>query len=122
MGDAIIALIVFFSILMGIRYILDFFLKMKLINKGLVDENAKLFFGSYRRPADLSPTFSSLKWGLVLVAVSVGLFYGMHLYDRYPDEIALGLTFSAILFLSGAALILYYFIAMFVERRNKSKE
>jgi len=122
-------LIMLSGIVYIIKYFLDYLLKRKLINQNLIDsDKVKLFIEPMKSPLNLTPKLSSLtrlsslKWGLVLIALGGGMYFGVSLKDRYPDETAAALGFSAMLGFAGIALIVYYLIASIVERRNKPTE
>jgi len=82
------------------------------IEKGMVDENLKYLFEN-RNEANIP---SSLKWGIVLVAVGVAGFIGGFL----PYNLDRGITFSLMLMCGGLGLIIYYFIA--AQMAKKAKE
>ena len=73
------------------------------IEKGMVNENLKYLY--FDRFESHIPT--SLKWGIVLVAVGLAGFIG----QIFSYHISEGVTFSAMLIFGGLGLIVYYFIA-----------
>ncbi len=86
--------------------------RLALIEKGIVTEDVKyLYDSSHKR----SNPFGSLKWGLVLIFVGLGLFlaqlatikWGLD-DSTYPAMISLG---------AGLALIIFYRIA--IKQREK---
>jgi hypothetical protein len=128
-GPIFVTLIVFYAIVYIIKYFLDYLLKRKLINQNLIDsDKVKLFLEPMENPLNSTPRLSSLtrlsslKWGLVLIALGGGMYFGVTLLEKYPDETAAGLGFSAMLGFAGIALIVYYLIVSIVERRNKPTE
>ncbi len=86
--------------------------RRKLIEKGLVDENIKYLFPD--RPKDY--VSSSLKWGMVLIAMGMAVFAG----QMAPRDLVEEVTIGCMLIFGGLALVLYYIIAN--KKLNKSKE
>jgi hypothetical protein len=86
--------------------------RRKLIEKGLVDENIKYLFPD--KPKDY--VSSSLKWGMVLIAMGLAVFVG----QMAPRDLVEEVTIGCMLILGGLALVLYYIIAN--KKLNKSKE
>lgn len=100
-GETLQMGIVFFSIGFVVKLILDYSMRKRLIERGLVDKNVKYLF-SYGSPAS-----SSLKWGMVLIGVGAAIIIGRIAPYRWSDEI----TVSGIFILAGLALVIYYVIA-----------
>jgi hypothetical protein len=86
--------------------------RLKLIEKGLVDENIKYLFPD--KPKDY--VGSSLKWGMVLIAVGLAVFAG----QMVPRDLVEEVTIGCMLVFGGLALVIYYVIAS--KKLNKSKE
>jgi hypothetical protein len=107
--DTIELAIVFFAISFVIKSILDYSMKKKLIDKGLVDENVKHLF-KYSGPAN-----GSLKWGMVLVAVGGAVIIGRLAPYSWSDEA----TVSSMFILAGLALIVYYAISPKIGRGSE---
>ena len=74
-----------------------------LIAKGLVDEKVKYLF--MNKPKEY--VSSSLKWGMVLIAIGLAVFVG----QMAPKELAEEVTIGAMFVLGGLALVIYYAIA-----------
>jgi hypothetical protein len=91
----------FFTICFVVKAFLDYFMRRRLIEKGLVDKNVKHLF-KYG-----SPALSSLKWGMVLIGLGGAVIIGRLVPYRWSDEI----TISSMFILAGLALVIYYFIA-----------
>ena len=106
LNNIIMPSIVFYAIVTVIKIIVDSRLKHKLIDKGMVDETAKVVF----EPVKQFSPLSSVKWGLLLVSVGAALMMIQILPRLFSDEGAVGLLFIA----AGAALFVNYFI----ERRS----
>jgi hypothetical protein len=86
--------------------------RRKLIEKGLVDEKIKYLFPD--KPKDY--VGSSLKWGMVLIAVGLAVFAG----QMAPSDLVEEVTIGCMLVFGGLALVIYYVIAS--KKLNKSKE
>ena len=114
-------ILIFVSILLVIKYILDNRIKNKLIEKGLVDENVKYLYGNRFEGSGLS----SLKWGIVLTGIGLAPVVGL-LVPVHTKEIRQVVTVSAMFFLAGVGLIIYYFISKKLssqaEDEDKSKK
>lgn len=79
--------------------------------EGTVDEKIKYLF--LDKPKDY--VGSSLKWGMVLIAVGLGVFVG----QMAPPDLVQEITTGAMLIFGGLALVHYYIIA---SRRIKKSE
>lgn len=86
--------------------------RRQLIEKGLVDEKIKYLFPD--KPKDY--VGSSLKWGMVLIAVGLAVFAG----QMVPRDLVEEVTIGCMLVFGGLALVIYYVIAS--KKLNKSKE
>ena len=107
MSDQLTAVLIvatiFSSIVIVVRTIADNRLRHKLIEKGMVDENIR-----YLTAVSSSETApSSLKWGMVLIAVGAAVLIGQFVPYSFHEEA----TISAMFIMAGLALISYYFIA-----------
>jgi len=86
-----------------VKISLDYATKKRLIDKGLVGEEAKhLFLNGAGR---LLP--SSLKWGIVLFLVGMVILLMRLMSEDISHEVALG----GILTAAGAGLLIFYFIS-----------
>jgi|ERR1035438_8198141 preprotein translocase subunit YajC len=98
----------FFAMVFGIVY---FSIKRKerrqLIEKGLD--------ASVIEPKSNVP--SSLKWGMVLVGIGVGILLGKILaaYTTMGDEASM---FSMMCLFGGLALVIYYFMEQTIDKKN----
>lgn len=77
--------------------------RRKLIEKGLVDEKVKYLFMD--KPKEY--VSSSLKWGMVLIAIGLAVFMG----QMVPKELVEEVTIGAMFVFGGIALVIYYAIA-----------
>jgi len=98
-----------------VKVISDNRVRHQLIQKGLVDENVKQLYahgGVVRKGA-------SLKWGIFLVAIGLGLVLIRLVPDVFYDEGAFGLLFI----FGGIALFAHYFLAKkLAEREGDTRE
>jgi hypothetical protein len=80
--------------------------RMGMIEKGMKAEDIKaLFVRNFREPHPLT----SLKWGIIFVAVGLAVLLGLFLHSAYGMEG--GIYPGLIAVFGGAGLILYYLIA-----------
>ncbi|MFH1699388.1 MAG: DUF6249 domain-containing protein [Candidatus Zixiibacteriota bacterium] len=89
---------------------LEYLLKSKLINRGMVDEKVKfLNFNNYEK---YTPT--SLKWGLVFILVGLSLL----VIQVFPGYVEPEMIFGVILVAAGAGLLIYYFVAGSLRKKH----
>lgn len=79
--------------------------RMALIEKGIVNEDVKYLYSHPR----ISP-YSSLKWGLMFLFVGIAIAVAM-LWETYT-EVTEAIYFALIFIAAGAALIVFYKIAL----------
>lgn len=101
---------IFFSIVAMIKIVSDNVVRRKLIEKGMVNADAKYLFVNSMNGAP-----ASLKWGLVLIAVGAAVLIGQFAPYSISDEV----TISAMLIMAGLALIVYYFIASRLSKKSE---
>ncbi len=89
-------------------------LRNKLVDKGMVDEKVKLLLES--RP--LAQFDSSLKWGIVLIAMGLAFLFAYGIYRWVPSDIRGEITAGAVFFMAGLGMIIYYFIARGREKKE----
>jgi hypothetical protein len=107
----LIVTVIFSAAAFVIKVISDNRIRKRLIEAGQVDEKVKyLYFRSGRWAAD---PLSSIKWGMVLVAVGLALLLG----QMFPYDITEMMTIGFMFLFAGIALLVYYFI-----QKGKSKE
>jgi len=105
MHEAIIVAIIFGSAIYVIKVISDNRIRRRLIESGQLDEKIQYL---YFQPGKTDPTFfTSVKWGLVLIALGIALLLAQYLPYRFSEEMTFGLMFL----LAGIAFIIYYFMA-----------
>jgi hypothetical protein len=107
--NGLIAIVFFFTTIMliaGSAVIGRHRERMGMIEKGMKAEDIKaLFVRNFREPHPLT----SLKWGIVIVAVGLAVLLGMFLRSAYNMEG--GIFPGLIAVFGGAGLVLYYFVA-----------
>ncbi len=89
-------------------------IRAKLIEKGMVDEKIKLLF----QPRLLNDSASSLKWGLVLIAVGLAFLFAFAIQSWVPAGIRGEITAGAVFSMAGLAMIIYYAIARSQEKKE----
>lgn len=90
---------VFGGILLFTKILTDYSLRKKLINNGLVSEDAKNFLTNEQR----SGKYGSLKWGIIVVAAGAGLI-SMSYVPYNKESLAVGVLALFI----GVGLLIYY--------------
>jgi hypothetical protein len=113
MGTEIfVLLIIFGSITAVVKIISDNRIRRLLIEKGDLDENIKYLYSD--KFAYAVPT--SLKWGMVLVALGLAFLISQFLPVRHDEAMTIALLFI----FGGAALVAYYFIgSKMLENKNQ---
>lgn len=86
-----------------IKMFLDYRMRRRLIDKGLVDENIKHLFPN----ESVGQRLTALKWGLVLVGIGAAVLIGQLFPYRISDEITISLMFI----FSGVGLLVFYIVA-----------
>lgn len=113
MQDAIQMAVVFGSFVLITKYITEYALRKRLIDKGLVDEKVKYLFAD----AGITQLLSNIKWGFLLVAVGIALLWREFTNYDIEDSTVFGLMFI----LGGIGFLVYYFIAKsFLEKHRKN--
>ncbi len=105
---------IFFSIVAMIKIVSDNMVRRRLVEKGIVDENVKYLYTNSLS----NQTPSSLKWGMVLIAVGVAVLIGQLVPHSFAEEA----TISCMFILAGLALILYYFIGSRIVRKQEESQ
>lgn len=90
-------------------------LRHKLIDKGLVDDKARLLLES--RP--LTQFDMSLKWGIVLIGVGLAFLFAFGIQRWIPSGVREEITAGAVFFMAGLGMIIYYFIARRQEKKDQ---
>ena len=113
---AIILAVIFGSFIMLIKIVSDNRIRREIIASGKVDENLKYLF--IRNGNSVRSPLSSMKWGLVCIAVGTSIILGKLFPYRISDDITFGLIFL----LSGIAFLIYYVIAQKKVAENKKEK
>jgi len=114
-ADAIAPIFILFVFAYMLKLFLDYRLRRKLIDKGLVDEKIKYLFFS----KDEAYAPSSLKWGLVLTGIGLAIIIARILpYHWYETEVSISLMFI----FAGAGLLIYYAIADKRAKEHRKNE
>ncbi len=109
MQDIIVPLGLFGLVVFMIVRLSDNKFRRYLVDKGLSPEAAQEFF---KKPVqDNVP--SSLKWGLVLTAVGGAALLGLSMGDAQEEYMIIFMLLGA-----GIALIVYYFIAAYLGKKQ----
>ena len=101
----------FIAIAFIIKIISDNRTRRVAIEKGMLNENLKYLY--YDRFEHHLP--SALKWGIILIAVGSAIFVGR----MFPYDIMEEVTIGTMLIFAGCGLILYYYIANRMVKKNK---
>ena len=107
----IIVGIVFYAIIEFVRILSDNRLRNKLIDKGMVDEKIRFLY--HAKSASLNP--SSLKWGIVLVAIGAAFLIG-HIF---PESVEEDMMIALMFLFSGVGLILFYFMESIKSKQTE---
>ena len=101
----------FFAFVLGVTKVLsDNWTKRKLIEARVSDDVIRTLF---RKESD-PEMFAALKWGLVLVALGLGLIVSQYLPSGFEEPLAWGV----VLVFGGAGLLAYYAVARALVRRD----
>jgi hypothetical protein len=105
------ALASFFVFILAITKVLsDNWTKRKLVEARVSDDVVRTLF----RKASDPELFAALKWGIVLVALGLGLMVSQYLPARFEEPLAWGV----VLVFGGAGLLAYYAVARALLRRD----
>jgi phage shock protein PspC (stress-responsive transcriptional regulator) len=96
-----------------IKLVMEHKTRNRLIEKGLVDEKVKYLFFE-KQPGEAS---TSLKWGIVLIGLGLAVLIGRLAPQYIRDE----MTVAALFFLAGLGLVIYYFIARAMQKKNQNQ-
>ena len=109
MGNEFLIPVSFFAMIFGIIYIIGKRKeRLRMIEKGA---DPSLFKTKNYIPAEL-------KWGLLFVGIGVGIILGrvFAAYTRLGEEAS---YFSMICLFGGLSLVIYHFLALSMEKKNK---
>ena len=101
----------FFAFVLGVTKILsDNWTRRKLIEARVSDDVIRTLFRKENDPE----MFAALKWGIVLVALGLGLIASEQLHLSFQEPMAWGV----VLVFGGGGLLAYYAIARALVRRD----
>jgi hypothetical protein len=101
--DILVPIVIFGSMIYGIKIWLDYRIRRLLIEKGQVDEKVKFL---YEKSAN-TPVPGSLKWGMVLVAIGLAIFLAPMLGTDHEEY-----TIGLMALFGGVALVGYHILAL----------
>jgi len=107
MLEKVIPMVLFFTVGWIVKIVSDNKTRRLLIEKGLVNENARFVFDKPQ-----SQISASMKWGFVLIGVGVALLISTMSYSITEEA-----TFGLMFLFAGIGLLVFYFIA-----KSKSAE
>ncbi len=113
-SDIFVPLIIFGFFAYVIKILSDNRVRNRLIEKGILDEKVKfLYLDTFQKK-----NFSSLKWGMVLIALGLALFIGEILPEDNQEE----MTFGLMLLFAGIAFLIYYFLTKRMITKTSAEE
>lgn len=113
MSAVFIVAIVFISIVSLSKIIADTRTRNKLIERDQLNENVQYLYA--HNPEYQVP--SSLKWGFVLIGVGAAFIIGQLVPPSITEEITVG----SIFLLAGIGLIVYYFVAGRIMKKQQEE-
>ena len=100
MNSNMIPIVMFIVIAIIVKIVSDNRTRRQLIENSMLNENVKyLFSDPFERHIP-----SSLKWGMVMIAVGIALLTAQFLPHQYENEI----TLAMVLIMAGIALLIFY--------------
>jgi hypothetical protein len=108
--EILIPVVIFGSITLIIKIVLDHRVRQRLIDKNMLNENVKYLKGG--APADSNLT--SLKWGMVLVGVGLAFLVGQFAPREFEEEVILGCMFI----MAGISLLAFYALAGRLQKKE----
>ena len=100
--DFLIPIVIFGSIVYLFKSLSDNRLRHKLIERGQLDESVKYLFMN----GDQHRRFTSLKWGIVLIAIGCAFLIG----QAFGQDLAETITVGSIFLFGGIGFLVYYFL------------
>ena len=94
--------------------------RMRLIEKGLAPEEVKSYFSNSPSVSKPRNAFSSLKWGILITFLGLGIFIANLLEDKY--NMSDGMTTGLVFVFAGVGFVLYYVIVKNKLTDKKSAE
>ena len=100
----LIVFVIFSAAAFVIKVISDNRIRRRIIEAGQVDEKVKYLY--FRSGKQIAEPLSSVKWGMVLVAIGLALLLG----QMFPYDITEMMTIGFMSLFAGFAFLIYYFI------------
>lgn len=114
MVPVLVLTVIGYFVLELVKVVSESRIRAKLIEKGVVDEKIKVLGGLQQA----MESASSLKWGLVMIAVGLAFILVFAIQSWVPQEFRGEITAGAVFSMAGLAMIIHYLIA----RRQEKKE
>jgi hypothetical protein len=111
LAPVLVLAVIFWGIVMMLRTVSDNKLRHKLVEKGMVDKSYQTLFQKQEEPV----VSSSLKWGMILIAMGLALVISRTFLHDYSEEV----TFGFMSLFVGLALLAYYLIAARMANKKK---
>ncbi len=97
-----------------VKIVSDNRIRRRLIDSGQVDEKIKYLY--FKSPNTFSEPFNTVRWGLVLIALGMGIIIG----QQFPAGEKEQMTLCAMFIMAGIAFLVYYFLAKREINRKSS--
>ena len=94
--------------------------RMKMIEKGFTPEEAKAFLGGGSTIKKVVNPYGTLKWGIVLTFIGLGLVISYIFSEVY--DMGDSITFALILLFGGIGFIVYYIVVQSRLKKDALKE
>ena len=111
--EILVPVALFACITLMVKFITDSRVRRAAIEKEMVNENIKYLFANHFE-ANIP---SSLKWGIVSVFIGIAFIITQFISYEYSDQASAGVIFI----LAGAGLLVYYFLASIIVKRQKQE-
>ncbi len=98
-----------------VKWALEHRIKSKLIEKGVDTDTAKMLLQTRASTSGSGSYPSSLKWGLVLIAIGAA-FLISEFSPRYWSDYG---TMALVFIFAGVALIVYYIFELFAAKKQQ---
>ncbi len=113
MTEAIQMAVVFGTMVLITKLIVDYFTRKRLIDKGIVDEKVKFLYNGSTR----SKALNNVKWGMVLIGIGIAALVGNFAPRTFDETGTVGLMFV----LGGLAFIVYYILLSLTLKKEKQE-
>ncbi|MBU2446142.1 MAG: hypothetical protein KJ666_11325 [Bacteroidetes bacterium] len=122
--EGILALLIPFAVILMVAIVVLYPIYTKhriqqsLIEKDLINENLKFIFDESTKPPTVRQKLRYLRWGIVVVSVGVGIFFGSIFEQSYGRDEFMAIP---ILICIGIGLIIYFGIEKKEEEKAQQK-